>query len=1129
MADLEKAGIELTAKGAATYIKNVTDANRATVTLFETLKGGSGISNVAPALGQISANLGTMYKAQAEATKGAKELFEATNKQATAFNNVAPAATSAGNATLNTAKHSDTLKSAFASVTGTVGGLVSGLGNIAGSTAHAVIGSLGSAAGIAASKMVDLGKAAGGAVIGGLGTLTSTVAGAIGKVVDLGIQLGITSAKMALGAGKEAVKLYSDFSAVITTAGSTTGLTGQALDDFKEKATQVGLELGAKLPVSASEAAGAILELSKAGFTADAALGAASGTALLSTATNLKMDKSAALVSSTINQFGLALGTTEEATTSANRVVDLLAKTANASAVDVTDLGETFKYVGPLAKTAGFSLEDVAKATGVLGNAGIKGSSAGTGLKMVLSQLASPSDKAAAAFKTLGYNVTDANGKIRPLQDQLVDLRSRFKDLSQADKIDLAKQIAGQDHFTKFLALIDASPESFNQMSDAIDNASGTAKNLSDAFNSTLAGSTENMKGSIETLQIKFGRALAPAVILANNAIANLANNLGPLADKFGGMVTGGIDLATKSFTNLKAGLSGQVTTTSGFSSTLTKITKNVNLLGLALQPLVLAVKHLFNVFQAGKSIKTSSDDISGFGKKAGDLHPIIDGIARAAAALAPLLISIGEGAMKLWNQFGPLVKTAIDLYTQFSPLSIAFSTLEGFMKGGLPGAIDALTGKLGNLGTLIGGVLNTIGTELVKHGPEILATLGTIATNIITWIGQQLPLIVNQLAVWGKAFIDWVAPQIPGMLATLGNLVVAGLGWIGEQIPKIVEGLAKWGASFIAWVEPQIPGMLASLGKLITDGLGWIGEQIPKIVAQLGEWGKSFIDWVQPQIGPMLQELGKFLGQITGWIVGHIPDIIGKLTEWGIAFIGWVATDVIPKLPGVLADILKGIIAFIGSALPEITSGIGRWVDGIITKATDLVTSLPETMNKAFNAAIKAIGDFIKDASSAIAKLPGELLKGIGDLGSLLVNAGAQLIQGFIRGFQSIHIPFPHFSAGFHDENFGPVTIPVPYVNVNWYKKGGIFSSPSVVGVGEAGQEAALPISDLVPLMAAALDKSIVAKSDAVASPAQMYNSQQSYVATDQRQYNLNVNTPTPLNNVVAGFELMQVLWGNS
>jgi TP901 family phage tail tape measure protein len=149
----------------------------------------------------------------------------------------------------------------------------------------------------------------------------------------------------------------------------------------------------------------------------------------LASATHYSMADSATYLANAINQFGLKA-------TDANRVTDLLAQSANASAVDVKDLAQTFAYVGPVAQAAGFTIEDVAKATSVMGNAGIKGSSAGTGLKAVLSSLVAPGDKAAAAFK-LGYSIKDATGKTKPLQQQLVELRGKFKGLPTQQKLTL--------------------------------------------------------------------------------------------------------------------------------------------------------------------------------------------------------------------------------------------------------------------------------------------------------------------------------------------------------------------------------------------------------------------------------------------------------------------------------------------------------------------------------------------------------------------------------------------------------------------------------------------------------------------------------------------------------------------
>lgn len=511
-------------------------------------------------------------------------------------------------------------------------------------------------------------------------------------------------------------------------------------------------------------------------------------------------------------------------------------------------------------------------------------------------------------------------------------------------------------------------------------------------------------------------------------------------------------------------------------------------------------VKLFFDAF-TGKEVDSSS--LSGFQKT----------LVLIADVITQIVI---PGIKSLWQEFGPLIKQVKDVVEAFSPFSWILTAIQGYMTGGLPGAMDALGLKFTQLGTAVSGILTTLGDELVKHGPEILAKLGEIGSNILSWIANQLPILLAELGKWGKAFIDWIGPQIPPLLAELGKLAVAALSWLGEQIPKIVEGLAKWGSEFVAWIEPKIPGMLAELAKLITNALGWVGEQIPKIVEQLAKWGKEFVDWIQPQIGPMLQELGKFLGQITGWIIGHIPDIIGKLTQWGLAFIGWVATDVIPKLPGVLADILKGILAFIGSALPQIVDGIGKWVSGILEKAGELITSLPDTLHKAFDAGVLAVGNFILDASKKISELPGKLLAGIGDLGGLLINAGKSLIDGFIKGIQSIHIPLPHIKVDVQWGDILGVPVPKPNVSVDWYAKGGIFNSPNLIGVGEAGAEAVLPLAKIKPLFAEAI-------SELLPNINTNNNNSRTSTVNNSPTYILNVDKALDSTSIINDFQLLQ------
>jgi TP901 family phage tail tape measure protein len=841
-----------------------------------------------------------------------------------------------------------------------------------------------------AKSLGELGSTAGGIASGGLSTLGGIAGGIVGKLAEIGVKAAETAGKLAIGFGASSLSAFKDFSQSISEIGAVTGATSDEMKKMEDKA----LELGAKFPVSAKDAADAMVELGKAGLNADQVISASTGTVQLASATHYNMADSATILASAINQFGLKAE-------DANRVTDLLAQTANASAVDVKDLSETFKYAGPVAQAAGFSIEDVAKAAANLGNAGIKGSSAGTGLKAVLSQLASPGEKASAAFDKLGYSVKDSAGHIKPLQDQLVELRGKFDKINDPSaKIDLAKMIVGENHYNKFLALMDTTPDKFKQVSDSIDNAAGSGKRMADAMNDNLAGSVENMRGSIETLQIKVGKALAPAFRIGADAVANLANKLGPLADKMAGPITKAVQAVVGALSDFTLGLTGPM-----------KLIQGEQLDG----PFV----------KFGLALRN-------------DVIPAIQGFIR---------------------EIGPIAKTLFDVYEAINPLKTAFDVLQGFLTGGITGAFDAFGQHVSKIGDVfndlgpkillaLSDIINSILDWIAKNGPSILdgfgkwvvsfvewvapvagQLLGKLAgliTELLNWIALHASDILDKLADWAKSFIEWVGPLIPPLLLALANVALEIGKWIVNAIPDLVAQLGKWGEEFVNWIGPKIPGMITKLGDLATDLLKWLGEQIPKLVENLAKWGKEFVLWVIDAAPKVVDELLGLLGKITGFIIDHAGDIVAKLAEWAGAFLGFVGKDVLPTLPDKLGEIISKILGWIADQVGKIGDKLlNEWVPKFLLWVFDVVKELPGKLKEIIQAVLDWIGrkvdelgdkikewipkflDWIKDV---VRDLPGKLkeigekiLSFIGDAAKLVAEEapkiGKAIVDGILKG----------------------------------------------------------------------------------------------------------------------------------
>ncbi len=228
------------------------------------------------------------------------------------------------------------------------------------------------------------------------------------------------------------------------------------------------------------------------------------------------------IAGSSLRGFGMEAG-------QATHVADVLAKTAADTNAGITDTGEAMKYIAPVAHSLGISFEDTTAAIGLLSNAGIKGSQAGTTLRSALTNLASPTKRASKTMEELGMNFFDAHGKMLPLGDVIQQLKDKTSGLTQQQKASTMETLFGKEAMSGMLALVDQGPDKFRSLEKGLKNCDGEGKKMADTMQNNLKGAIEGMKGSIETMGIRIGDVLAPGIRKAADFIGKLANGFSNL------------------------------------------------------------------------------------------------------------------------------------------------------------------------------------------------------------------------------------------------------------------------------------------------------------------------------------------------------------------------------------------------------------------------------------------------------------------------------------------------------------------------------------------------------------------------------------------------------------------------
>lgn len=296
----------------------------------------------------------------------------------------------------------------------------------------------------------------------------------------------------------DTINTYKDFEAAMSQVQAISGSTQSDLTRLTTKAK----EMGATTKFTAAESAEAFNYMAMAGWNAEQMMGGIEGILNLAAASGEDLGTTSDIVTDALTAFGLKAS-------DATHFSDVLAQASSSANTDVGMMGETFKYVASMAGSLSYSIEDVALMTGLMANSGIKSTQAGTALNSVLTRLATNSSGAADAIAALGVNFYDSAGNARPLGTVMGELREATNGMNQEQKSNLANTVAGMEAQKGLLAILNASEEDYNKLADAISNADGASKRMSDTMMDNLSGDITLFQSAVDGLKISLGERMS--------------------------------------------------------------------------------------------------------------------------------------------------------------------------------------------------------------------------------------------------------------------------------------------------------------------------------------------------------------------------------------------------------------------------------------------------------------------------------------------------------------------------------------------------------------------------------------------------------------------------------------------
>lgn len=488
----------------------------------------------------------------------------------------------------------------------------------------------------------------------GVGTTFDKMRKAGEKVTGLGKTLATTVTLPLAGLAAVASKTAMDFDAGMREVSAISGATGEDL----QKLTKLAKDMGASTKFSALESSEALKYMGMAGWKTQDMMDGLPGILNLAAAGNTDLALTSDIVTDGLTGLGLSAKDTDE-------FVDIMAATCSNANTSIELMGETLKYAGPVAGTLGVEMDQLSLAIGLMGNAGIKGSQAGTALRAGLTNLVKPSKEVSNAMKKYGIEVQkNADGKVN-LTKTMEHLREKLGDESETVKASALASIFGKEAMSGWASIVNASSGDFDKLAIAIDESNGKATSMADTMNSGAKGAITKMKSALEGVAITIGEKLLPFVENAANFISDLSTKfqnlsptmqnailimgglaavIGPILIVLGILISlvGQVGFAFTTMAPIIANAGGVVAFLSG------GITGLIGTLGSVLLPIV-AVVGAIGIFVA--AIVDAYKNNEAFRNKVNEVFTNIKEIISSVMSIVKDIITIAIAAIKLvWN-----------------------------------------------------------------------------------------------------------------------------------------------------------------------------------------------------------------------------------------------------------------------------------------------------------------------------------------------------------------------------------------------------------------------------------------------------------------------------------------------
>lgn len=710
------------------------------------------------------------------------------------------------------------------------------------------------------------------------------------------------------GLGTAAVKTAADFDSAMSKVAAVSGATGSDFDNLRDKAR----EMGAKTKFSATEAADAMNYMAMAGWKTEDMLSGIEGVMYLAAASGEDLALTSDIVTDSLTAFGLSAE-------DSGHFADVLAAASSNANTNVSMMGETFKYCAPVAGALGFSVEDTAEAIGLMGNAGIKASQAGTSMRSIMTNLTGDVKLSGAAIGDVTIATTNADGSMRSLSAILSDCRVAFGGMTEAEKANNAEALVGKNAMSGFLALMNAAPEDIAKVSGAVNNCKDAAKNMADTMQDNLEGQLTILKSQLQELAISFGDLLMPAVRSIVSGLQGMVNVLNAMPDGVKRVimiiallvaalgpvliVIGKTISAVGTIMTLVPKLAGAISTVKGAFAALsaTMMANPIAIVIAAIAALVAAFIYLWN----------TNEEFRQFWIRL--WNEIKEVAVQVWTAISQFLVSAWNGirntAVAVWNgiwDFFSGLWTGIK--TLFTTVATAISTFLVGAWNGIRATVMIVWNAISAFLVSVWNGIKSVTTTVVNGIRTFLQSAWNGIRTVITTVMNAIRTVIS--TVWNgiRTNISTVMNGIRGTVNSVWN-------GIRSTISSVVNGIKNTVSSAFNAMWSGIRSTISGIYNTIRDGLGNAVNYITSLASAGWRWGADIVNGIVNGIRSCIGAVANAVTDVANTIRSHlhfsVPDE-GPLTDfesWMPDFMSGLAEG-IEKSRGMVKAAVNGVAA---------------------------------------------------------------------------------------------------------------------------------------------------------------------------------------------------------------------------